>query len=379
MTTVTVASLHPVYECMNFLERNYRKQEEVYGVVAYDALYESLSKKHLFDEKQLRKKIKAAMALQKKVIKAVKITQEEQDFYFSQFESYECSIAKDLCYAYIDYKTTDLTMLREQALSLMDAYGHRPFQMICCSDDITMENPEAFEEDFDFIGYLRKRQDLSSDDKWRMIEVSADVRYHFLHLLELMEPGIRILQDEIEKYQDILTAFQDYVQTIVKKEQALGHPIAIQTFCYDAYFAQDQRQEDITIIPSIAELNAIGWLKRSLIEADSSIYIIGVLMDDSYHRDKHLSAKEDLLQGLKILSDNSKFEILKELRKHTMYGQEIADKLKLSKATVSHHMNALSSANFITIREEKKKIYYTMNEDYIRNMLSRIEEELLGK
>ena len=29
--------------------------------------------------------------------------------------------------------------------------------------------------------------------------------------------------------------------------------------------------------------------------------------------------------------------------------------------------------------EEKKKIYYTMNEDYIRNMLSRIEEELLGK
>ena len=102
-------------------------------------------------------------------------------------------------------------------------------------------------------------------------------------------------------------------------------------------------------------------------------------MDDSYHRDNHLSAKEDLLQGLKILSDNSKFEILKELRKHTMYGQEIADKLKLSKATVSHHMNALSSANFITIREEKKKIYYTMNEDYIRNMLSRIEEELLGK
>ena len=58
MTTVTVASLHPVYECMNFLERNYRKQEEVYGVVAYDALYESLSKKHLFDEKQLRKKIR---------------------------------------------------------------------------------------------------------------------------------------------------------------------------------------------------------------------------------------------------------------------------------------------------------------------------------
>ena len=62
-------------------------------------------------------------------------------------------------------------------------------------------------------------------------------------------------------------------QTTVKKEQALGHPIAIQTFCYDAYFTQDQRQEDITIIPSIAELNAIGWLKRSLIEADSSIYI----------------------------------------------------------------------------------------------------------
>lgn len=56
MTTVTVASLHPVYECMNFLERNYRKQEEVYGVVAYDALYESLSKKHCLMKNNFERK-----------------------------------------------------------------------------------------------------------------------------------------------------------------------------------------------------------------------------------------------------------------------------------------------------------------------------------
>ena len=60
-----------------------------------------------------------------------------------------------------------------------------------------------------------------------------------------------------------------------------------------------------------------------------------------------------------------------------MYGQEICEQLNLSKATISHHMAALSSANFITIREEKNRLYYDINETFINDLLQHLSKELL--
>ena len=377
MNTVTITSLHPMYECLSFLERSLREDTDD-GIVSYDSLYESLQRKHLFDEKILKKKIRTAASLQKKVLKAVHLSKEDLEFYFKDYEDKECTIARDLCWAYIDFTLFDEQAIREKACSLVNSYGSRPFQMMCCSDETILENEEALQENFDFIGFLSRRKDVSSSDKWKMVEVSANIRYHLEHLLDILQPGISTIQKEKTLYKDIVDDFEEYLYKIVDNEEAVGHTVGIQSFCEEASRDSDSEKEDIiTIIPCVSELNSVGWMKRDLFQDRGSIFFIGILLDESYHKENHLSAREELLQNLKLLSDNSKFEILIQLKKQAIYGQEISDRLKLSKATISHHMNALSSANFIKLREEKKRIYYTLNEEYIRNFLHRLEEELL--
>ena len=84
-----------------------------------------------------------------------------------------------------------------------------------------------------------------------------------------------------------------------------------------------------------------------------------------------------LVRKLKILSDKSKFEILQLLKEKSMFGQEIAQKLKLTTATVSHHMNSLICANFVYMERKNGKTYFNPNNDEIKIFLVNLNKKLL--
>ena len=375
MNEVTIASPNLFYESLSFLERAYHKEIE-YDGNDYEQLYKSLSAKQLFDERKLHRKIKAAKALQKKVCKSVNLTQEEIQLYFSSEGGGTRSIAKALAAAYIDYQCTDLEYMKKQAYALCDTYGYSLFLFAFCKEDM-LEQEEIENKDVNFMTFLKQKKDISDSDKWKLAMICQDIKGYLRTLFDLLEPAVHMMEKEIQLYTSLIIDFQAYLQTLVDKEMEAGKEISIQSFCDDAFMDKESIDKKIIISPSIAELNAITWVKNNKIDQDSCIYFIGILMDDSYHRENHVLSREALLQNLKLLSDHSKFEILKLLRHKSMYGQEICEQLNLSKATISHHMAALSSANFITIREEKNRLYYDINETLINDLLQHLSKELL--
>ena len=83
---------------------------------------------------------------------------------------------------------------------------------------------------------------------------------------------------------------------------------------------------------------------------------------------------EDLVENkllfLRNICESSKFNILKLLLKKDYYGQEIAEALGLTKATVSHHMNYLVTAKIVNIEKDGVRYYYSINKDELRkNMI----------
>ena len=64
---------------------------------------------------------------------------------------------------------------------------------------------------------------------------------------------------------------------------------------------------------------------------------------------------------LKAISDENRLTILKQLSIKPSYGQEIAGKLKLTPATVKHHLAMLEEMNLITASKSEHKIYYNIN------------------
>lgn len=86
---------------------------------------------------------------------------------------------------------------------------------------------------------------------------------------------------------------------------------------------------------------------------------------------------EELIAVLKAISDKSRLEILLSLRESPMYGQEIAEKLGITPATVSHHMNTLMVRNLVTIKKQDGRGYFHLNQEGVKTVIECLENQLL--
>lgn len=71
--------------------------------------------------------------------------------------------------------------------------------------------------------------------------------------------------------------------------------------------------------------------------------------------EKGRNTRKHLLSALKALGDGSKFEILQLLQISPRYNLEIAEELKLSAPTVSHHMSVLLENGLVDVEKKMGK------------------------
>lgn len=91
-------------------------------------------------------------------------------------------------------------------------------------------------------------------------------------------------------------------------------------------------------------------------------------------------SKAECLERLSALGDDTRLEIMQILAKRPAYGRELAKRLELSTATVSYHLEKLIKAQMIIFRQgEKKRIYYQVNDDGVKEMLKDLKRRLLTK
>ena len=96
-------------------------------------------------------------------------------------------------------------------------------------------------------------------------------------------------------------------------------------------------------------------------------------------RNNPVDNRKRLINLLKLLADESKFEILALLKERRRYGGELAQELKLTTATISYHMGILAGSGLVTLQKEMNRVYYELDEKAIRKILDQIEESLLGR
>ena len=100
---------------------------------------------------------------------------------------------------------------------------------------------------------------------------------------------------------------------------------------------------------------------------ESTTAYIGLFVKDIYKMlEKSRNNRKPLLPVLKALSDSSKFEILQSLLISPKYNLEIAEELKLSPPTVSHHMSVLLENGLVDVEKKEGKVYYTLSKERLR-------------
>ena len=99
-----------------------------------------------------------------------------------------------------------------------------------------------------------------------------------------------------------------------------------------------------------------------------------VVHEDTVQRVRSLLPGEDDLYDLaelfKVFGDSTRIKILYALHDDELCVQDIANAVQLSQSAVSHQLRVLKDSKLVRFRRDGKTIYYALDDDHVRSILS---------
>lgn len=71
----------------------------------------------------------------------------------------------------------------------------------------------------------------------------------------------------------------------------------------------------------------------------------------------------------KVLADETRLKIVYVLNLHELCVCDIAALLGSTQSNISHHLRVLRSARLVKHRRDGKMVYYSLDDDHVRNMI----------
>ena len=108
----------------------------------------------------------------------------------------------------------------------------------------------------------------------------------------------------------------------------------------------------------------------------NNLYVnLGLKYKETLDKYRGKSRIDNMVNVMKALGDGSRYEIISLLNEKQLYGQELAEALGLSTATISHHMNLLHTLGIVTIDKVDNKIYYKLNREVLKDFILDIQRD----
>lgn len=254
------------------------------------------------------------------------------------------------------------------------------FARICLLDDDWL-NTQAGDEELSMEAFvqavMKEETGLRPEDKCHVLSVFAAYQTAFSTALDAVRRMLALLQSARAEWQPILQRWDEKARFECREGSELMEKISA------SIPLLKQWPHDLCVRPSLSDFTGVRvWLKGQ----DPSDFLPGGLMGllsiglsfwdfQSPHLEAITDAERNL--ALKLLSDKSKFDILLALRQGPCYGAQLAQKLKLSAATISHHMAALLSLRLVQYDAQDNRIYYHLDRKRLEELLRRLQSDLL--
>lgn len=270
---------------------------------------------------------------------------------------------------YIDKAKKKVEINTSHSLFFFGNSGGAEIQMKCIADIIChLHNPKGFYDRFiryneeEQRQWVQKRIEEHYEFECKYIDammssdlIDAKTKWNLTMLVH--QPNLLIaLLDYIfeveEKIKDILVEFYPHVESFFE-ELDISHLLK------DEIGIHFDNIEKAKVSPAFLRFESVVIELREQGEDVEDVIFVGYGVSKLIQKKQEFSLDTFLILS-KILSDRSKVEIIKLLKKERMYGQALATCLQLSTATISYHMNALLVSKLVTMEKEENRVYYTL-------------------
>jgi DNA-binding transcriptional ArsR family regulator len=86
--------------------------------------------------------------------------------------------------------------------------------------------------------------------------------------------------------------------------------------------------------------------------------------------------KDDMVELFSMLGDSTRLRIASAISEHELCVHEIAETLHASVSAVSHQLRLLKTARLVKFRKEGKHVYYRLDDEHVKQMITIAHEHV---
>lgn len=350
-------------------------------------LYEAnLDKKAFYEER--KEALEFLFQVEKEAQKEFKKDQDLIDYYFgSSYEDEKTDCIGRIILLWEEFDHPDSLTLEEykqHLVELSDKEYYIDFGTKIQFFNDNFRNYDTEDEPTDKEAVLTSIVNSEFTEKQKLSFTDALVNHaeHLQKLFALIEKAVSLLQKHENEILSLYTIFTNYW------EGKFDGQDPVEYFCGDN---EDMRRvicgNPFGHIITIELFHP--FMKGFNTSTDENGFLtpivmpMGILYCDAFPLDYRIDGKSNLditvlyLSVLKQISHESRFEILSYTRDREAYGNELAEHLGLTNATVSHHTSLLQGTNLLKINPMGTQVLYSSNRETIKNCLDFLKKELL--
>lgn len=357
----------------------------------YRASTERVAKKILLNLpvllKENQKKLSLLTRIEKKAQKELHNEMEEIRWYFSPIDEREDSDTLGrVLLLWDEFKITDPVPFEEfsqKRLSMDRNSFNQAFSYSIQGLTDHIRNSELFvnlEDSLEIISFIMK-MNLPLESRWKLQELFIDYQKHMTKVLSLLEQTIGVLKGFEEELKELIREFEGYWSEQIGEGDftdflescgvgsltpnpfgAIIQPKLFTPLMVGLHCSMDDQTRDYNA-PFLASIGIFYSRTNPPFR--------------QFGPEEETGNAEFYMDALKLLSDKSKFQILSYIKDKTAYGNELANHLGLSTATVSHHMSLLQTNHLVRINQEGNRFYYSSNKELLEKCLDYYRKMLL--
>ena len=331
-----------------------------------DTVHASLVQKYPIKMEQAQQLLTEIAVLEEKLIFKIDSTHPEFQFFFQNAEGQQMSLAQSLLVLFEN----------KDEIPLIDKHQWSVYFTFALSNFLSEDVPEGFDK-----GVPLPKEELVS----RLIrsDLPDTLKYRFMILLENPEGLLKHLFGMFEEIKDDWLKHQNEFDQLVKanlqRYESMSESDLIAFVEKTISIRSIPKSQSIAIAPSVFNYNALFFVDSPwyLKDAPAMIWNTGIKLFDIFEIINSTSdQKQRLATALKVLSDQSKLEILMLCKQTPQYGVNLAKQLKLTTATVSYHINSLVGLGYLSMNVEGNRIFYKTQKERIQADLRSISDLL---
>jgi len=227
-------------------------------------------------------------------------------------------------------------------------------------------NPPILDDDKAFFDILDAGL-TDSAEKFDIIKLCHNFDLYRDYVSKLIEQTIILYKEKLPVFSEAITACMNYIETQLnedstrffkKKLRLTINDELIYTLCPSVYFVNS------------CMLTGVRW----------NLHIIfGVYFFDKSNllANRVDSETESIQDFLKCIADSSKLSIIQMLKNEPMYGSQLAEKLNLTTATISHHMSTMLKLQLVYAEKKNNKVYFNLDRERLKEMSEKVQKLLI--